>query len=125
MHCGLRFAALVKRLSQSGLPYLLATNVATGLVHRKLATATVGCAASAKELAESADVILSFGGDGTLLRTAHDLGGNGTPILAINIGRVGFLADVGLQSVDKAVAALEAGAFSHRQAPRSFGRHRG
>ncbi len=105
-------AALVKRFSQNGLSYLLATHVADGLVHRKLVTSTVSCAASAKELAERADVILSFGGDGTLLRTAHDLGESGTPILAINIGRVGFLADVSVQSVDLAVTALEAGAYS-------------
>lgn len=42
----------------------------------------------------SADFALSIGGDGTYLRTAHRIGNKGIPVLGINIGRLGFLADV-------------------------------
>ena len=38
------------------------------------------------------DCLLTFGGDGTLLRGARLLGGAQTPILGVNVGRVGFLA---------------------------------
>jgi NAD+ kinase len=43
------------------------------------------------ELTEKSDVILSMGGDGTLLATARLVGDSGVPILGINIGSLGFL----------------------------------
>jgi len=42
----------------------------------------------------AADMALSFGGDGTLLRTAGHIYNNQTPILGINFGHLGFLTDV-------------------------------
>jgi len=45
------------------------------------------------QLAANSDVILSMGGDGTLLATARLLGDSGVPILGINIGSLGFLTD--------------------------------
>ncbi len=41
------------------------------------------------------DIALSIGGDGTFLRTAALIGRRDIPILGINTGRLGFLADVG------------------------------
>lgn len=42
----------------------------------------------------SADMVLSIGGDGTFLKAASRVGKKETPILGINTGRLGFLADV-------------------------------
>lgn len=41
-----------------------------------------------------ADMVISIGGDGTFLRAASRVGRKGIPILGINTGRLGFLADV-------------------------------
>lgn len=41
-----------------------------------------------------ADIALSIGGDGTYLRTAHHVGEKNIPIVGINTGRLGFLADI-------------------------------
>ncbi len=49
---------------------------------------------------ESGDIALSFGGDGTLLRTAGKIGAMETPILGINFGHLGFLADVNSNALD-------------------------
>ncbi len=46
------------------------------------------------------DVILSLGGDGTFLRTAAWVGKKGIPILGINTGRLGFLADVNSNDIE-------------------------
>jgi len=40
------------------------------------------------------DALITLGGDGTMLRAAHLHAGNGTPILGIHMGRLGFLAEV-------------------------------
>ena len=54
------------------------------------------------------DLVITIGGDGTLLAAAHDVGENGTPLLGINRGRLGFLADITpdemIESVDQVLA---------------------
>ncbi len=41
-----------------------------------------------------ADCAIVFGGDGSILRAAHQMGARQLPILAVNLGRLGFLADI-------------------------------
>jgi NAD+ kinase len=59
-------------------------------------------------LAESADLVVAIGGDGTLLFAAGLVAERGTPLLGINRGRLGFLTDVlpadMIVSVDAALA---------------------
>jgi len=45
-------------------------------------------------LAREAGLLLVFGGDGTMLQVVHDIHGLDTPILGINVGRLGFLTAV-------------------------------
>jgi len=45
------------------------------------------------------ELIVAFGGDGTILRTAHSIGGSEIPILGVNIGNLGFLAATSLNNV--------------------------
>jgi NAD+ kinase len=59
----------------------------------------------------SAEIALSIGGDGTFLRTAHRIGARGIPILGINTGRLGFLADVDTIEVENVVNDLNKGNF--------------
>ena len=47
----------------------------------------------ADKLAES-DLIITIGGDGTILRGAHAAASQDIPILGINMGRVGFMSDI-------------------------------
>lgn len=57
------------------------------------------------------DALITFGGDGTLLRGARLLGGRETPILGVNLGRVGFLTTATRETLDTALEALVAGKF--------------
>jgi len=54
----------------------------------------------------NADFALSIGGDGTFLRTAHRIGRRDIPILGINTGRLGFLADVDSIEVESVMTDL-------------------
>ena len=54
----------------------------------------------------TADFALSIGGDGTYLRTAHQIGNKDIPILGINTGRLGFLAEVDTVEIDAVVMDL-------------------
>ncbi len=57
------------------------------------------------------DVALSIGGDGTFLRTVLQVNKQNIPILGINIGRLGFLADVGCDQIDEMLDELFYGNF--------------
>ena len=50
--------------------------------------------ANAKKLVKGTDLIISIGGDGTILRVARIVFPNGTPIVGINFGNLGFLAEL-------------------------------
>ncbi len=49
----------------------------------------------------SADMVLSIGGDGTFLKAASRVGTKNIPILGINTGRLGFLADISPDSMEE------------------------
>ena len=67
--------------------------------------------ASLQALPEQADVMLAFGGDGTLLAVAGAVANSSTdiPVLGINLGRLGFLTEVGRDELTTALEALLAG----------------
>ena len=58
------------------------------------------------DLDESIDCIISLGGDGTLLDTVTLVRDKGTPVLGVNYGRLGFLANLGKGELQVAVEAL-------------------
>lgn len=47
-----------------------------------------------EEEMESADVLVCFGGDGTILHAAHEANARGIPILGVNLGSIGFMAEL-------------------------------
>jgi NAD+ kinase len=57
------------------------------------------------------DLVVCFGGDGTLLRTARLVGPHGIPILGVKIGMVGFLTTAVPDTLDAALAAAARGDY--------------
>lgn len=68
--------------------------------------------AAAGALGQSVELVLAMGGDGTLLRAADVARPIGAPILGINLGRVGFLAEADADEVDSVVQAIIAHDYS-------------
>src|SRR2546422_7955861 len=58
------------------------------------------------------ECLVTLGGDGTLLRGARVLNGADTPILGVNLGRVGFLTTATAQTLDWALDALVRRAYA-------------
>jgi NAD+ kinase len=61
------------------------------------------------------DLILSLGGDGTFLSAARIVRGAATPILGVNLGRVGFLADVTLDNLHRILDEILRREYSFRR----------
>lgn len=61
---------------------------------------------SADDLDEDIDCLISLGGDGTLLDTVALVQDKGIPVLGINYGRLGFLANIGRDELHSAINAL-------------------
>jgi len=68
------------------------------------------CADSAA-LARQSDLLLVFGGDGTMLRVVRETNGAATPILGINMGRMGFLTAVSSKDIAPALEQVWRGDF--------------
>ncbi len=60
---------------------------------------------------QQVDLVLVFGGDGTILKAAKDFIIGNKPILGINMGNVGFLTDVSLDNLSKLLQEIFSGDF--------------
>ncbi|MGO8691161.1 MAG: NAD(+)/NADH kinase [Thermoguttaceae bacterium] len=65
---------------------------------------------AAEDLAQlDADVAVVLGGDGSILRAVHQMGGRQLPVIAVNLGKLGFLADVSPDELPAVLRDFRAG----------------
>jgi NAD+ kinase len=60
-----------------------------------------------KEIYEKSDLIISIGGDGTMLATAYNAQLYDKPVLGVNLGKLGFLVEADINQMDKVIADLK------------------
>ena len=65
-----------------------------------------------KEVYEKADLIISIGGDGTMLATAYNAQFYDKPVLGVNMGKLGFLVEANIDQMDKIITELKEGKYS-------------
>lgn len=63
------------------------------------------------KLVDLSDVIFAFGGDGTMLKVVSLSNENQKPIVGVNLGKIGFLTDVAVDQMEKAVNLLIKGNY--------------
>lgn len=68
---------------------------------------------SIAEFPASCDLTVAIGGDGTMLSAARALAGFEIPVVGINVGRLGFLADVTLKNLEKQLSRILDGQYRH------------
>ncbi len=66
----------------------------------------------ASRIPEAVECVLVLGGDGTLLQASRDLVDTGLPLLGINMGTLGYLAEIERQNIQFALDRLIAGDFT-------------
>jgi NAD+ kinase len=70
-----------------------------------------------RQLARRADLLLVFGGDGTMLRVAREVAGLRTPVLGVNTGGLGFLTAVSSTEIEALLANLWMGNYEVENRP--------
>jgi NAD+ kinase len=65
-----------------------------------------------KEVYEKSDLIISIGGDGTMLATAYNAQFYDKPVLGVNLGKLGFLVEANIDQMDKIIKDLKDGNFT-------------
>ncbi len=74
------------------------------ILHEKTSSATRFLPMT--EIVKEADLLVSFGGDGTLLSVARMIGKLEKPILGVNVGKLGFLTEIDTQDLHTAMERL-------------------
>src|SRR3954470_8694185 len=69
-------------------------------------------AVTPQKMVDRAGLLVSLGGDGTMLRTMRLVEGRKTPVLGVNVGRLGFLAEVDLPDLPAALSAIDEHRFT-------------
>jgi len=75
----------------------------------------LNCAAipvTPEELGRRSDLVVSLGGDGTMLRAMRLADGQSAPVLGVNLGRLGFLAEVDVPDLPGALSAIDENRFT-------------
>jgi NAD+ kinase len=97
---------LVRHLEQRGRA-VLCDATSTALLGRP-----ADLAHSGEELGRSCDLVVVVGGDGTLLGAARAMAAFNVPLVGINLGRLGFLADVSPDQIEGCLDRILEGAFA-------------
>jgi NAD+ kinase len=86
---------LLEKLTRAGLTYMVEDHIADFIKSRGLnfKCDQINIGIRDKVLSGS-DIIIALGGDGTILRYAHAAAFHDVPILGVNLGKLGFLAEV-------------------------------
>src|SRR6516162_6890806 len=75
----------------------------------------LNCAAipvTAEELGKRSDLVVSLGGDGTMLRAMRLADGQRANVLGVNLGKLGFLAEVDVPDLPAALSAIDSHDFT-------------
>ena len=95
------------RIKDELLEKLFSKNITAQVFNDKIMQAQ-----ALKEFSSTVDLIFAIGGDGTLLSILRSCGKNNIPVIGINAGRKGFLAEISVDELDFAIDKILAGDFS-------------
>ncbi len=83
---------IIEQIHQNGFNYILSES----LLNHKDEFKGESKFLNHDELSKNCDMVVSIGGDGTMLNTAYEMRHSSTPIIGVNFGKLGFLAEFDL-----------------------------
>ena len=99
-------SSFIKELKRNNLEYLLTKTLIEDKNKFKIEI-DEDFLSDDKEIYEKCDIIISIGGDGTMLATAYQAQFYEKPVLGLNIGKLGFLAEVDISQIDKIIKDIK------------------
>ena len=98
---------LIRRLQRDGIEYVVHAELAP-VLRKAFGKAFIARTTFQPDqsLPKSCDILISLGGDGTILRVARLVAKAGTPILGVNLGKLGFLAEVSLDELEDCLTEI-------------------
>jgi len=102
---------LVKKLKENGFNYLLSDRIEK---KKELLSTKVKKTSFINDdkLCKRSDIIVSIGGDGTMLATAYHAQFYDKPVFGINLGKLGFLVDANVDQLDSFITELKDNRFT-------------
>jgi NAD+ kinase len=100
-----RLKDLAKLVSSLGCEVFIEADTAT---HHGLSSFPTK---TAQDFAGAIDLVVVLGGDGTMLGIARQLAGSNVPLVGINMGRLGYMTDIPIQSVKDTLPKIIAGEY--------------
>jgi NAD+ kinase len=98
-------SGLIRKLERAGTEYCIDGRIA-GLVDTVRPASLTSRLRDIEQLVTEVGILVAFGGDGTILNAARSVGSKGTPILGVNLGKLGFLAEFAPEEMDKAISDI-------------------
>jgi len=105
--------SLTKWLSERGIAFVGPPDIERERIEHK-----TGCSVEVvgeQELPRRVDLILVLGGDGTMIATGRMLGDNQVPVIGVNYGGLGYLAEFPIEELFPALEAILAGQYTVQQ----------
>ncbi len=97
--------AISQHLQQKGIQVLLDEKTASKISVKTLTRA------NRTTLGQECDLVIVIGGDGTMLSAARTLCDDGVPLVGVNLGRLGFLADVSPDECEQKIDEILSGHY--------------
>jgi len=99
-------SSFIQKLKANGLNYILTRALAEEKDKLKIGLEE-DMPADDSEIYEKSDIIISVGGDGTMLSTAFHAHFYDKPVLGINLGKLGFLVEIDFKNIDKVIDEIK------------------
>ena len=99
-------SSFIQKLKANGLDYILTRALAEEKDKLKIGLEE-DIPTDDSEIYEKSDIIISIGGDGTMLSTAFHAHFYDKPVLGINLGKLGFLVEIDIKNIDKVIEEIK------------------
>jgi len=103
-------AELIRMLERAGAEYIVDGRIAS-LLGAETQRTLAANSRDVQQMVTEAGILVAYGGDGTILNAARLVGSKGTPILGVNLGKLGFLAEFGPEEMEKAINDIDANRY--------------